>query len=33
LNAAAKILLNLDGGVLVLVGDEAEIRRQLSEAK
>lgn len=33
LNAAAKVLLNLDGGVLVLVGDEAEIRRQLSEAK
>jgi zinc protease len=33
LNAAAKVLLDLDGGVLVLVGDEAEIRRQLSEAK
>jgi len=33
LNTAAKTLVNIDGGVLVLVGDKAEIMRQLSEAK
>ncbi|MAG62020.1 peptidase M16 [Candidatus Woesearchaeota archaeon] len=33
LNAAAKTLVDMDGGVLVLVGDKAEIMRQLSEAK
>jgi predicted Zn-dependent peptidase len=33
LNAAAKTLNDMDGGVLVLVGDKAEIMRQLSEAK
>jgi predicted Zn-dependent peptidase len=33
LNAAAKTLLDMGGGVLVLVGDKAEIMRQLSEFK
>ncbi len=33
LNLAAKDLANLDGAVLVLVGDKAEIMRQLAEGK
>jgi predicted Zn-dependent peptidase len=33
LNEAAKTLADLDGGVLVLVGDKAEIMRQLAEVR